>query len=175
MDYRIVRADSAQLAALASIERAGARMLAAFLDCDVDDSVTALEDLRVACADDRLWVTCIGADPVGFALARDLDGHAHLEEIDVLPSHGRRGIGTALVRTVCGWAERRGDPGVTLTAFRAVPWNMPFYARLGFVEVPELEWGAGLVACVCAETARGLSPLDRVVMRYPCHANRALP
>jgi hypothetical protein len=25
---------------------------------------------------------------------------------------------------------------LTLTTFRAVPWNLPFYARLGFVEIP---------------------------------------
>ena len=39
--------------------------------------------------------------PVGFALVEMLaDDLPHLEELDVDPSHGRRGLGTALVRGV---------------------------------------------------------------------------
>jgi GNAT superfamily N-acetyltransferase len=69
---------------------------------------------------------------VGFALVKMLaDDLPHLEEIDVHPSHGRRGLGTALVREVCEWATLRGHVMLTLTTFRAVAWNLPFYARLG--------------------------------------------
>ena len=104
--------------------------------------------------------------PVGFALVEMLAANQpHLEEIDVHPQHGRRGIGTALVRTVCEWATGRGYGELTLTTFRAVPWNMPFYARLGFEVVPAAELRPELVAVVDDETARGLDPASRVVMR----------
>lgn len=74
--------------------------------------------------------------PVGFALVEMLTGNEpHLEEIDVHPAHGRRGVGSALVRTVCEWATRSGFRDITLTTFRDVAWNMPFYARLGFAEL----------------------------------------
>src|SRR6185503_9462415 len=82
-------------------------------------------ELRKAQADGRLCVALDGDRPVGFAhvemLAEDLP---HLEELDVHPDHGRRGIGAALVRTVCEWVARSGYSEVTLTTFRAVPWNM---------------------------------------------------
>src|SRR5690606_39828156 len=57
-------------------------------------------------------------------------------------SHGRRGIGTALVGHVIDVAARGLYPGVTLTTFRDVPFNAPFYARFGFGELA-LEAAAG--------------------------------
>ena len=68
-----------------------------------------------------------GNIPVGLALVKMLaDDLPHLEEIDVHPSHGRRGLGTALVREVCEWATHCGYVMLTLTTFRAVAWNLPF-------------------------------------------------
>ena len=52
-----------------------------------------------------------------------------LEEIDVHPDHGRRGLGRRLVSAVCAWAARGGHRWLTLTTFRDVPFNMPFHAR----------------------------------------------
>ena len=115
----------------------------------------------------RLWVALAHATPVGFALvtmlAPDLP---HLEEVDVEPSHGRRGLGTALVRAVCEWAAASGFPMLTLTTFRAVPWNLPFYARLGFVEIPRELLRPELAAVVSGDAARGLAPETRAVMAY---------
>lgn len=48
------------------------------------------------------------------------------------PEHGRRGIGGALVGSVCDWARASGIASVTLTTYREIPWNEPFYRRLGF-------------------------------------------
>jgi GNAT superfamily N-acetyltransferase len=105
--------------------------------------------------------------PVGFALVEMLAaGRPHLEEIDVHPDHGRRGVGAALVRAVCAWARSAGYEDITLTTFRAVPWNMPFYQRLGFEEIRDDALRPELVAVVRDETARGLDPGGRVVMRH---------
>ncbi|NNM44729.1 GNAT family N-acetyltransferase [Knoellia koreensis] len=78
-----------------------------------------------------------GRPPVGYAHVLDLDGHLHLEQLDVLASHRRRGVGSALVQEVCRVAASRGAREVTLLTFAEVPFNGPFYARLGFAEVPE--------------------------------------
>lgn len=79
-----------------------------------------------------------GTPPVGFACVEIVDGLAHIWQLSVLPSKGKRGLGRALVEAVCDWAQLNGLAAVTLTTFRDVPWNAPFYARLGFrvVEAP---------------------------------------
>jgi GNAT superfamily N-acetyltransferase len=111
----------------------------------------------------------VGEVPVGFAHVEVIEREvAHLEEIDVDPGHGHRGLGTQLVLQVCDWAAGNGYASVTLTTFRDVPWNMPFYERLGFREIPTPELSPALRAVVEAETRRGLDPLRRVVMRRHC-------
>jgi ribosomal protein S18 acetylase RimI-like enzyme len=75
---------------------------------------------------------------VGFAHVLDLQGHHHLEQIAVLPQQGRRGHGTALLAGVAREAARRGGDAVTLMTYADVPWNGPFYARHGWVELAEV-------------------------------------
>ncbi len=165
MVYEIGTARVADLVAIPSIERAGAGMLAKYLGETPLDDVTPYAELSAARAEGRLWTARAGIWPVGFALAQRLDGAVHLEEIDVLPEHGRRGVGTALIGTVCRWARTQDCAYVTLTTFRAVPWNMPFYARLGFQVLPDGAWTPALARRVAEEAARGLDPEQRVVMR----------
>ena len=66
-----------------------------------------------------------------------VDGHAHLEQISVLPDHGGQGVGTELLDAVAGWASGQGHAEVTLTTFRDVPFNAPLYAKRGYEVVPE--------------------------------------
>src|SRR5262245_1066815 len=123
--YSIVRALSGQhLRALPAIELAAAQLLRGHA---VDSVLSETTDPRTFCdaADHgRLWVAMAGDTPVGFALVQMLaDDLPHLEELDVEPSHGRRGLGTALVQAVCQWATVMGYSMLTLTTFRAVAWN----------------------------------------------------
>ena len=166
-DYVIAMARPRDLPALAEVELAAARLLAGHAPPSVLEEVTGLDELRAAQAEGRLWVALVDDVPVGFAHVDMLDGAPHLEEIDVHPQHGRRGLGTALMRAVCDWAARAGHGGVTLTTFRDLAWNMPFYARLGFEELPPDEISPAVAAVVRAETARGLDPARRVTMRWP--------
>jgi len=81
-----------------------------------------------------------GAEPVaGFAHLTEHDGHAHLEQVSVLPARGRRGLGTALVRAAMEEARWAGHDRISLCTFRDVPFNGPFYAGLGFGETEQLE------------------------------------
>ena len=57
-------------------------------------------------------------------------------------------------------------PAVTLTTFRDVPWNAPFYTRLGFAMLDELTLPAGLAAKREQETRHGLPPETRCAMRW---------
>ena len=113
-----------------------------------------------------LWVAVDEADtPIGFAMLAEIDQWLHLDELDVHPAHGRRGIGTALVQHVCRLAKAAGYPGVTLSTFRDVAWNAPFYRRFGFQIVPTGALTPGLQALVASEQAGGLRTDLRVIMR----------
>ncbi len=75
---------------------------------------------------------------VGFAHVVDVEGHAHLEQLSVRPEHGRRGTGAALVAAAEEEARWRGYDELTLCTYRDVPWNGPYYRRLGYREVDPL-------------------------------------
>jgi GNAT superfamily N-acetyltransferase len=173
--YTIEPAREGDLAALPDIERSAAQL---FVGLGVADAVlgdaTDLEELRAGHAAGRLWVAR-GPDaaPVGFALVGLVDGQPHLEEIDVLPAHGGRGAGRALLEAVCAWARDAGFARLTLTTFREIAWNAPFYARAGFRELPAAELGPELAELVAEETARGLSPAHRLVMHRDLERGRS--
>jgi predicted N-acetyltransferase YhbS len=94
-----------------------------------------------------------------------MDGAVYVEEMDVVPAHGRRGLGARLLATVCLWAEAQGHPAVTLSTFRDVPWNGPFYRKQGFEELPEMKWTPGMRAIRDREARHGLRVEARVFMR----------
>lgn len=130
-------------------------------------NVTSRDTFSRAQQEGRLWVATIDSvNVVGFALVLMVDGLAHLKEVDVLPDHGRKGIGTALVQTVCKWARGHGISAVTLSTFRDVPWNAPFYASVGFEVVSAREVSPGHAEMIDREKDRGLRPDLRVLMWF---------
>ncbi len=165
-NYQIAQARPEDLPRLPHVELAAAQLLRGHAPESVLNETTSQAELRKALGAGLLWVALADDEPVGFAHVELIDAvSAHLEEIDVLPAHGRRGLGTRLVMQVCTWAAASGYASVTLTTFRDVPWNMPFYARLGFRVVPPEELSPALRARVEDETRRGLDPSSRVVMK----------
>ena len=174
--YVVVRARTQDLASLPGIERAAARLLRGYVPDSVLNETTDLRTFEDAARHGRLWVALADDTPVGFALVKMLaDDLPHLDEVDVEPAHGRRGLGSALVRAACEWAAACEFSSVTLTTFRAVPWNLPFYARLGFVEMPADQLRQELAAVVAGEAARGLAPELRAVMSYRCRLPATTP
>ena len=107
-------------------------------------------------AEDEGW-------PVAFVMFRGAEGCAYVEQLDVLPSHERRGIGAALLDAVAEAARERGWAALTLSTFRDVPFNAPYYRRLGFAEVSELT--PGMAQIRREHEARGLDEARRVFMR----------
>ena len=75
------------------------------------------------------------AGPVGFALVQTIENTLYLDQISVDPAHGRKRLGTALLRAVCQKAIDHECTSVTLSTFRDVKWNGPFYRRSGFKEI----------------------------------------
>lgn len=110
----------------------------------------------------RAWVAELDGIVVGYALGDVVDGGGHVEQVSVDPRAAGRGIGRTLIDRVD--AESPG-PGLTLTTFADVPWNAPYYVRLGFRVLGEDELGPGLRALRATERARGLDRWPRVAMR----------
>jgi GNAT superfamily N-acetyltransferase len=129
------------------------------------ENVSSLDEFEDARRNGLLWVaTTSSGEVVGLAQVVLLDGLAHLDELDVVPEHGRKGAGSRLVQAVCDWAREAGYPKVTLSTFRDVPWNRPFYESRGFQVVEPAALGLQHLALVAAERARDLRTDLRVMM-----------
>jgi putative acetyltransferase len=166
--YVVTLARAEHVALLPAIELAAATLLAGHAPPSVLAETTSEAVLHDAQRRGHLWVALAHEVPVGFAHVTLLEwGAAHLTELDVHPAHGRRGLGRRLVETVCAWAGAAGMHAVTLTTFRDVPWNMPFYARLGFEEIPPRALGRALREILDEEARHGFDPARRVAMRRP--------
>lgn len=160
-------ANPEDLPSLPDIERAASELFSQFPAlADLPEGVTSLEEFQESQQSNLLWVAALpSGEPIGFAQVYIVDGLAHLDEIDVLPNYGRQGIGSKLVQTVIEWAQSEGIPAITLTTFRNIPWNEPFYRKLGFRVLDWEELTAGLIKLVEEEESYGLNRALRVVMR----------
>ncbi|WP_344205059.1 GNAT family N-acetyltransferase [Nonomuraea bangladeshensis] len=151
-------ADPEELPGLVAVELAADRLFEQ-VGITFPPGTTMIEE-----AGDPGLVLVEGEPPAGFALMGQVDGHLHLDQLAVHPESMRRGIGGRLVTAVLDHARAVGVPRVTLTTYRDVPWNAPWYARHGFAALPPEEWGPELRALVEHERALGLEVAPRVVM-----------
>lgn len=112
------------------------------------------------------WVAVDAADtPVAYLIAERVDGNLHVEQVSVHPDQARRAVGRALLDHLAHHAAAAGVPALTLTTFADVPWNAPYYARLGFRPLDDGELGPGLREIRRSEAAHGLDRWPRVPMR----------
>jgi hypothetical protein len=63
------------------------------------------------------------------------------------------------------WTKQQELQAMTLMSFREVPWNCPYYERLGFRVVDEAQLTGGLRELKAHEAALGLNRWRRVAMR----------
>ncbi|KAI3605595.1 hypothetical protein D8I24_2387 [Cupriavidus necator H850] len=162
--HRVRLAVADDLARLPEIELAAAAL---FPDADLPALLrlvsTPESALAAAQRERRLWVAERGGELAGFALASRKGECGYLDEMDVHPDHGRRGIGRSLVGAVQGWARADGLRSLNLTTFAHLPWNAPFYASLGFRQLRDDELCPLLTDALAAQRAAGLR--QRVAMR----------
>lgn len=128
--------------------------------------VVSMDELAELCAAGRSHVAADELDrPLAFLLSSIVDGCAHIEEVSVDPAAARRGIGGALIEHLVRIAGAEGLAFVTLTTFLEVPWNAPYYRRLGFVAVEPSAHGSQLAALVARERRTIPGDEPRVAMR----------
>ncbi len=105
-------------------------------------------------------VAHVGERMAGFIVTEPFSRELHIWEFNVHPMFHRGGIGSGLLRACMIDARNSGFRAVTLTTFRDVPWNAPFYARIGFEEVTALDAHPRLAGELAVEADNGL-PADR--------------
>lgn len=119
---------------------------------------------RAAIAQGQLWFACHASVPIGFSALGRVGEHAYLEQLAVLPEHGRRGVGTMLLNTARDCALHNGESALWLTTYAHVAWNKPYYERHGFVVVPESQCSPELRAVLTEQRATLPAPTERIAM-----------
>lgn len=108
------------------------------------------------------------AGPIGFVLVRALGPDAlYVGELAVLPAHQGRRLGARLLRAAEDSAAARGLRWLVLRTFRDVPWNAPYYRRLGFDDPPpglSDETLAEMATIAATEARHGLAEDERVFL-----------
>ncbi|WP_235735010.1 GNAT family N-acetyltransferase [Nocardioides alcanivorans] len=102
------------------------------------------EVLAAAVDAGRAWVAVTEGAVAGYISAEVLDDNAHIAQVSVAPEHAGRRIGQRLIDHVEAWGRRDGRAATTLTTFRDVPWNEPYYRRLGYRILDDDEVGPAL-------------------------------
>jgi GNAT superfamily N-acetyltransferase len=164
--YAIRSAQIEELPQLATIEQAAAVRFRetpyVFL---ADGEPLPIEFIQQRFQAGQVWVAVDQDDIViGFAITREVDRTLYLQEIDIAPEHGQQGIGRALIETVQVWGKRSGFAVMSLSTFRDLPWNAPFYAKLGFRILDAAELTPGFQQVRAHEQEAGLPIDDRVIM-----------
>jgi GNAT superfamily N-acetyltransferase len=164
--YKIRSPRFEELTLLSRIEKSAASL---FLDTPYSFLVNAeplpLDFVRERFQAGQVWVAVDQHDAViGYAVTREVDDTIYLQQIDVHPEHGQKGIGYALVDTVCSWAKRHSYRVMSLSTFRDIPWNAPFYSKFGFRILDESELTTGFQQIRLKEFEAELPISERVIM-----------
>lgn len=165
MTVRIRPATVADTALFPAIERSSGESFRSLPDLAwiADDDVMSAE------AHERLLATGIvlGAFDtdrcVGFISAERFHSSLHIWQMAVDITHQRQGIGALLMARL---QQLAADLPVTLTTFRDVAWNAPFYAALGFETLSESTLSDRLRQVLLDEAAHGIPIERRVAMRW---------
>lgn len=174
---RIRPAAFGDLPALQDVERAAG---APFRDLGMpeiaDDEPPALDTLERFRRAGRCWVAADERDrPAAYLIAEPVDGALHVEQVSVHPRAAGRGVGRSLIAHAAAHARAEGLAALTLTTFAEVPWNAPYYARLGFRTLAGSDLTPGLRRIRAEESGHGLARWPRVCMRLDLREEGAAP
>lgn len=162
---RLAREDD--LPTLQDIERAAGEPFAELdMALVADDAPPTIDELRSYVDAGRNWVSFDeNGSPVAYLIADIIDDAVHIEQVSVHPRHGRGGLGRGLIEHLAGWARDHGYSALTLTTYHDVPWNAPYYKRLGFHMLDDAELTPELSDIRAGEAERGLDRWPRIAMR----------
>jgi GNAT superfamily N-acetyltransferase len=163
MSVRPARSDD--LETIVEIERSAGEMFRS-VGLVPDDDPGSVEELVPYQTGGRAFVGVDADDrPTGYILLDIVDNAVHIEQVTVHPDHARQRIGQSLIEHAARWATDRWLTALTLTTYVDVPWNAPYYERLGFRFLAEDSETPGLRVIRERERAAGLDEWPRTCMR----------
>ena len=166
--FTVRRATLADASALPAIERSAAELfrrdpaLAWLAEAEVPDASTHMQAIEQA----LVWVAeTSDRQLAGFLRAVKVDPQLHIEELSVSQPFQGQGIGRALVLVAIKHARQQTSRAVTLTTFRDLPWNAPFYQRMGFITLDTPSLDHHLIDALQIDIAHGFPGQRRCAMR----------
>ena len=158
---RLARNEDCHL--LPVIERSAGKLFRTIGMNDVaDDKVTSAETWEPICENGTLWVATNETDTaVGFLAAGQQANLLFVYELAVDYEHQGQGLGRKLMHAAEDYAHRHRQAGLALTTFCDVPWNAPYYERLGFETVADAALPPPIQLIIAAEHDRFPEPERR--------------
>jgi GNAT superfamily N-acetyltransferase len=166
-EFSIRRAQSWDIPLLEYVERSAAEIFRTVnLGFLADGETVDPAALKAMAQANHLWVAVNRFDqPIGFVGGEYLGGNFHIVEISVAQEFQGKGVGKALMAAMVDHIRLEGYKSATLTTYKSLPWNGPWYSRLGFFEVSAHDMGRDYVELQASEAQHGLDMRSRCVMR----------
>jgi ribosomal protein S18 acetylase RimI-like enzyme len=164
MTYRIERGAPSHAERLREIERASSIHFREIGMADVADHEPTPASILEDSARDGLLYVALTADTVaGFLIWSAVDDEAYIEEVAVDPAHAGHRLAARMIDRLAQDIRGR-HPAITLATFRDVPWNGPYYAKLGFEEFPHDQVGPDHAKAWQEQSDIGLDMSKRLFM-----------
>lgn len=163
LPYTLRLAASHEIASLPAIEMAAAQRFQNSLHPNAADGQPISEGLHARwLAHDGVWVAeCPRGEIVAFVDWIPMALDMYVVELAVHPAHGGKRLGSQLLDTLAEFGGRLGFGRMVLRTFRDVPWNEPYYRRLGFVTLARDDEHTELANIRAHEESVGLDEAKR--------------
>lgn len=167
LSIQIREARPGDVAHLPDIERSAAQIFKQDKDlawlADDDVQPTSLHQNYIQARNS--WVAVHDEIPIGFINGVEYNKTFHICEISVSEEWQSQGVGRALLSAVEQIMCDRGITMITLTTFKDIPWNAPFYERLGYEILSEDGLSIFLMDILDEEIEAGLEAHRRCAMQ----------
>lgn len=137
------------------------------MDFAANSAPNAAPDLLAAIQAQLMWVATNDDQVIGFVFAEPCADGLYVRELSVAAPWQQRGHGSALMTTLIETARARGDKQLVLTTDRSLPWNAPFYRRIGFEIVEGSAIPGEAQRRLEGQFAAGFDPVHRCAMVMP--------
>lgn len=173
---RIRLASADDVPKVAPLEKAAAELFRSIgMDAVADDPPIAESILLQAVEETRLWVAVEYGVLKAYLLGDFLPNSLHIDQVTVHPDAAHRGLGALMIESVSADPRSKARGLLTLTSFADVPWNGPYYERIGFLNIAESEWPEGVAEKVAADRKHGFDAWPRLVMQRVISEPKAWP